>query len=247
MAAPTNREEFKKLCLRRLGWPVININVNDDQVDDRIDQALSKYRTWHYDATVKMYWKHQISADNVANQYIQMPENRRGVIRIFPVSGSAASVNMFDLRYQLRLHELYDFTSTSYVNYAVTMQHIRTLELLFSGLQPIRFNKHTDRLYIDWDWNNDIQVGEYIIIEGLEQLDEETYPDIWSDRWLQNYATALIKLQWGNNMKKYTGVKLPGGVQMDGQTMYNEAIQEIDALHDDVETKYQYPPEFIVG
>lgn len=248
MAKPTTREEFKDHCLRRLGWPVIEINVDDDQVDDRVDEALEYFQQFHFDGTEKTYLKHQVTADNKTNGYLSLTENVKGVTRIFPVTSSNASVNMFDLRYQLRLHELYDFTSTSYVNYTLTMQHIRTLDLLFSGEVPVRFNKHTDRLYIDMDWENDIEVGEYLLLEAYVIVDPDTYNDVWTDKWLQRYCTALIKKQWGNNMKKYTGLQLPGGVQMDGQTIFQESLQEIQELEEEMRMTYEMPPEaFLLG
>jgi len=248
VAKPTTREEFKDHCLRRLGWPVIEINVDDDQVDDRVDEALEYFQQFHFDGTEKTYLKHQVTADDKTNGYLPLTENVKGVTRIFPVTSSNASVNMFDLRYQLRLHELYDFTSTSYVNYTLTMQHIRTLDLLFSGEVPVRFNKHTDRLYIDMDWENDVEVGEYLLLEAYVIVDPDTYNDVWTDKWLQRYCTALIKKQWGNNMKKYTGLQLPGGVQMDGQTIFQESLQEIQELEEEMRMTYEMPPEaFLLG
>lgn len=248
MAKPTTREEFKDHCLRRLGWPVIEINVDDDQVDDRVDEALEYFQQFHFDGTEKTYVKHQVTADDKTNGYLPLTENVKGVTKVFPVTSSNASVNMFDLRYQLRLHELYDFTSTSYVNYTLTMQHIRTLDLLFSGEVPVRFNKHTDRLYIDMDWTNDVQVGEYLLLEAYVIVDPDTYNDVWTDKWLQRYCTALIKKQWGNNMKKYTGLQLPGGVQMDGQTIFQESLQELQELEEEMRMTYEMPPEaFLLG
>ena len=248
MAKPTTREEFKDHCLRRLGWPVIEINVDDDQVDDRVDEALEYFQQFHFDGTEKTYLKHQVTADDKTNGYLPLTENVKGVTRIFPVTSSNASVNMFDLRYQLRLHELYDFTSTSYVNYTLTMQHIRTLDLLFSGEVPVRFNKHTDRLYIDMDWENDVEVGEYLLLEAYVIVDPDTFSDVWTDKWLQRYCTALIKKQWGNNMKKYTGLQLPGGVQMDGQTIFQESLQELQELEEEMRMTYEMPPEaFLLG
>jgi hypothetical protein len=128
------------------------------------------------------------------------------------------------------------------------MQHIRTLDLLFSGEVPVRFNKHTDRLYIDMDWENDVEVGEYLLLEAYVIVDPDTFSDVWTDKWLQRYCTALIKKQWGNNMKKYTGLQLPGGVQMDGQTIFQESLQEIQELEEEMRMTYEMPPEaFLLG
>jgi len=247
MAVPNSRERLKDWCLRQLGFPVIDINVDDDQVEDRIDEALQYFQDFHFDGVEKWYTKHQVTAENVTDEYIPITENIIGVTRIFPVSSSNASVNMFDLRYQLRLHELYDFTSTSYVNYVLTQQHIRTLDLLFSGEQPIRFNRHTDKLYIDWDWSNDIQAGEYIIIEGYLIVDPESYTDVYNDRMLKKLTTAYIKKQWGANLKKYGGMQLPGGIQMNGQQIFDESVQEIAILELEIRNTYESPPQFIMG
>jgi len=247
MGVPATREQLKDWCLRQLGFPVIEINVDDDQVEDRIDEALQYFQQFHYDGVERWYLKHQVTAQNIADQYIPITENIIGVTRIFPVGSTNASVNMFDLRYQLRLHELYDFTSTSYVNYALTMQHIRTLDMLFSGETPVRFNRHSDKLYIDWDWNYDIEPGEWIIVEGFIILDPDAYTDVYNDMMLKRLATAYIKRQWGANMSKFSGMQLPGGVTMNGPQMYQEASNEIKELEDKIRDTYEEPPQFLVG
>ena len=247
MAIPASREQLKDWCLRQLGFPVIEINVDDDQVEDRIDEALQYFQDFHFDGVERWYLKHQVTAQNIADKYIPITDNIIGINRIFPVGSTNASVNMFDLRYQLRLHELYDFTSTSYVNYTLTMQHIRTLDMLFSGETPIRFNRHSNKLYIDWDWNYDIEPGEYIVIEGFIILDPNTYTDVYNDRMLKRLATAYIKRQWGSNMKKFSGMQLPGGIQMNGQQIYDEAVAEIKEIEDLIRDTYEEPPQFLVG
>ena len=247
MAIPASREQLKDWCLRQLGFPVIEINVDDDQVEDRIDEALQYFQDFHCDGVERWDRKHQVTAQNIADKYIPITDNIIGINLIFPVGSTNASVNMFDLRYQLRLHELYDFTSTSYVNYTLTMQHIRTLDMLFSGETPIRFNRHSNKLYIDWDWNYDIEPGEWIVIEGFIILDPNTYTDVYNDRMLKRLATAYIKRQWGNNMKKFAGMQLPGGIQMNGQAIYEEAVAEIKEIEDLIRDTYEEPPQFLVG
>jgi hypothetical protein len=246
MSIPSSREQLKDWCLRQLGFPVIEINVDDDQVDDRIDEALQYFQQFHFDGVERWYLKHQITQENKDNGYIPITENIIGVTRIFPVGSTNASVNMFDLRYQLRLHELYDFTSTSYVNYVLTMQHIRTLDMLFSGETPIRFNRHTDKLYIDWDWANDVDVGEWVIIEGYIIVDPNTYTDIYNDRMLKKLATAYIKKQWGANMSKFAGMQLPGGITMNGIQIFQDAVAEIKELEELIRDTYEEPPQFLL-
>jgi hypothetical protein len=165
MAKITTRSQFKDYCLRRLGHPVVQINVDDDQVEDRIDDALAFFNDYHYDGTQQMYLKHQIKQIDIDRQWINCPDAIQFITGILPFDQSNSSVNMFDLRYQLRLHDLYDFTSVSYVSYEITMQHIRTLNLLFSGTPQIRFNRKMDKLFLDIDWSRDLRVGDWIIIE----------------------------------------------------------------------------------
>jgi len=174
MAKPTTRKLFKEYCLRRLGWPVIDINVDDDQVEDRIDDALSFFHDYHYDGTEKIYMKHRITADDINRRWIHCPDAVISVTRVFPFDDSNSSINMFDLRYQLRLHDLYDFTSVSYVSYEITMQHIATLNMLFSGQPQFRFNRLQNKLFLDIDWTSDREVGEYVIVECYRAMQPDT-------------------------------------------------------------------------
>ena len=247
MSIPSSRDQLKDWCLRQLGFPVIEINVDDDQVDDRIDEAFQYFQQFHFDGVELTYTKHQLTTTDIANKWIPITDNIIGVTRIFPVAASNATVNMFDLRYQLRLHELYDFTSTSYVNYVLTMQHIRTLDLLFSGEQPIRFNRHTNRLYLDWNWMQFAQAGEFIIIEGRVITDPNVYSRVYNDMMLKRLATAYIKRQWGANMSKFAGMQLPGGITMNGLQIYQDAINEIKELEQQIRDTYEEPPQFILG
>jgi hypothetical protein len=174
MAKPTTRAEFKTYCLRRLGFPVIEINVDDDQVDDRIDDALAFFNDYHFDGTEKIYMKHRITAEDINRRWIYCPDAVTFVTNVFPFDDSNSSINMFDLRYQLRLHDLYDFTSVSYVSYEMTMQHIATLNMLFSGKPQFRFNRHQNKLFLDIDWSSDREVGEYVIVECYRQLQPDS-------------------------------------------------------------------------
>ena len=248
MAAVTTRDEFKQYCLKRLGAPVININVDDDQVEDRVTDALQYYTDRHYEGTQKVYFIKIVDQDDINNQYINMDpsvtldgSNNQmeivGVTRIFPVSDSQATVNMFDLRYQLRLNELYDFTSASYINYTLTQQHLRSLEIMFTGEVPIRYNRLMKRLFIDWAWGaSEAPLGTVVVAECYAAINPDAYPGIWNDRWLKEYSTALIKRQWGENMKKFNGVVLLGGVTMNGKEIYDEAVAEIERLESEMES-----------
>lgn len=247
MAIPSSREQMKEWCLRQLGFPVIEINVDDDQVEDRIDEAFQYFQQFHFDGVERWYLTHQITAEDKANKFVPIPDTIIGINRIFPIGSTNASINMFDLRYQLRLHELYDFTSTSYVNYALTMQHIRTLDMLFSGETPIRFNRHTNKLYIDQNWMDGVDVDEWIVIEGFIIVNPETYTKVYNDMMLKRLATAYIKRQWGANMSKFAGMQLPGGITMNGIQIFQDAQQEIKDLEQQIRDTYEEPPQFLVG
>ena len=246
MASPTTRSEFKEYCLRKLGKPVIEINVDDDQVDDRIDEALKYYWDYHFDGTERIYYKHQITANNVVDKYITLPENIIGAVRIFNIGDPMVSNNLFDIRYQIALNDLYTLTSVSMIPYYMMFQHIQLMEQLLVGQQPIRYNRHTDKLYIDMDWEK-VNVGNFLIVEAYEILDPDTYTDAWSDRWLSRYATALIKKQWGSNLTKFSGLQLPGGVQFNGDKIYNDAVNEIEAMEKDMSTSYSLPAFDMIG
>jgi len=332
MATITNRQDFKTYCLRRLGFPVIEINVDDDQVQDRIDDALQYWQDYHFDGLQKVYYIKGLSGSTItasgnttpfiANvayfvggtsgaqasiagvsnnttinvncgqipfttgeplQYVDThgtlqtsgmtvsnflfgdidkryldlsgsqdaqgnPMEIVGISRIFPISDSQANVNMFDLRYQLRLNELYDFTSASYINYTLTQQHLRSLEIMFTGEVPIRFQRHMQRLYIDWNWgNSEAPIGQVVIAECYAAINPDVYNLVWNDRWLKEYATQLIKRSWGNNLSKFAGLQLPGGVTLDGKTIQAEAVAEIERLEKEMENNFGAPLEFFMN
>lgn len=248
MAVPANREQFKDYCLRKLGQPVIEINVDNDQVEDRIDEALSYWRDFHHDAVQRTYMQHQLTSTDIANQYITANNDVMGVSRIFPANGSsgAGRINMFDLRYQIRLNDFISYRATEHLDFYLINRYLTDIDRFFVGETPIEFNRHMNRIHLYWDWENDAVAGEYIIIECTVALDEDTFTDIWSDRSLQRYATALIKRQWGNNMKKHN-VTLLGGATMNGQQIYDEAEAEIEKLEQSIRDEFEEPPRFFTG
>ena len=318
MAKPTTRAQFKDYCLRKLGHPVIQINLDDDQIEDRIDDALSFFHDYHFDGCEKIYMKHQFTQADIDRRWIYCPDPVLFVTGVLPFDDSNSSINMFDLRYQLRLHDLYDFTSVSYVSYEITMQHLRTLNLLFSGTPQFRFNRHHNKVHLDINWESDAQVGKYVIIECYRKMNPDTVTltgtitgntssntltgtsttfdqeviendfitvsdgqevqirkinspteivianslsanvsgvsmtragisDVWNDRFLKKYATALIKRQWGNNMKKFSGIQMPGGVTLNGKEIYDEASEEIKEIEEDMFNFNSLPSEIFTG
>ena len=270
MAIPTSKSTFKSYCLRALGFGVIDINVSDDQADDRIDEALQYFAQYHYDGIEKMYLKYKIteaditraranttttSTDTVdssvtasfeeGNNFIPMPSAVVSVSNIFDFT-NAVQQNMFDIRYQLRLNDLYDFSSTSIIHYQMTMQQLDLLSHVLVGEVPIRFNQHQNRLYLDMDWEQ-MTVDEYLIIECYRKIDPATYTDIFDDIYLKRYATALIKRQWGANLSKFNGVATLGGVTMNGEQIYSQAIEEIQRLEEQIQLSFETPIDYMIG
>lgn len=246
MAQPTNKNEFKEYCLRKLGKPVIEINVDDNQVDDRIDEAIAYWNDYHFDGVEKTFFKKELDQTDIDNQYITVPENIIGVINIFDIGDSLSTNNLFNIRYQFALNEIYDLSNYNLSNYYLAMQHIQFLEEILVGKQPIRYNRHVNKLHIDMDWEK-VEVGNFIVAEAYQVLDPNTYQDMWKDRWLQNYATAKIKYQWGSNLTKFEGMQLPGGVTFNGMQILQDAQQEIDKLEEDMITSYSLPVMDMIG
>lgn len=247
MAVPTTRATFKAYCLRKLGAPVIEINVDDDQVEDRIDEALKYYWDYHFDGTERVYYKHQVTETDITNKYITLPENIIGAVSIFNVGDpSIRSDDLFNIRYQIALNDLYTLTSVSMVPYYMAMEHLSMLTEMLVGKQPIRFNRHTDRLYVDMDWNT-FNVGEFLLVEAYQVVDPETYTDAYGDRWLQNYTTELIKRQWGANLTKFTGMQLPGGVSFNGEKILDDATAAIAKMEEEMISSYSLPILDMIG
>tara|TARA_B100001093_G_scaffold422338_2_gene414875 strand:- start:2824 stop:3570 length:747 start_codon:yes stop_codon:yes gene_type:complete len=248
MATATTRTEFKNYCLRKLGSPVIQINVADEQLEDRIDDALEYYQDYHFDAVEDTYLAHEITQSDMDNKYITINNNIIGIKQVIPLfQASNSSTNMFDIRYQLFLNDVYDLQSQEMLTYQLTQDHLQMVNEMISGRVPIRFNRHMNKLHLDINWGTALTVGENIIIEGVRVIDPDTYTDVWNDRWLKRYATALIKRQWGENITKYEGMTLPGGVTFNGSAILDQAIQEITALEEEMSLNYELPVDIMVG
>lgn len=320
MAAPTTRQEFKLYCLRKLGFPVIEINVDDDQIEDRIDEALRYYWDYHFDGSERIFYRHPVSkkdrqgslsevmvlnggsgyssmdtvvvtandktgnggtaslvvdqtgkilAVNVENPgekyrvpptitiqtqtgsgasfqaynggYVTLPQNIIGAVNIYPVGDpSIRAGDLFNIRYQIALNDLYTLTSVSMVPYYMAMQHISLIQEILVGKQPIRYNRHMNRLYLDMNWDK-VEDEEFLLVEAYQIVDPEVFTDAWNDRWLQNYATALIKRQWGTNLTKFSGLQLPGGVQFNGDRILSDAVTELEKMEQEMISSYSLP------
>ena len=317
MANPSTRQQLIDYCLRQLGAPVLEINVDDDQIEDRIDEAFQYYRDFHFDAVEKVYLSEQISASvltitgvnagsfivgevitgatsgakatvhaslaankvyvknvvgtfttsetisgsqsgisatlsslvlgNYDNKFLTLTDAVISVSRVLPFSSRTRGIDLFDVRYQILLNDLYSIQSTDIIYYSQVKTQLQLMQDLLVGVKPIRFNRHQNRLYIDMSWTDDVAIGEYIIVEAMRVLDPTTFTDVFNDAWLKKYCTALIKQQWGNNLKKFEGVQMPGGVTLNGQKIYDEATEEIQQLKEEVQNTYQEPIDFFTG
>jgi len=270
MAIPTSKTTFKEYCLRSLGDGVIDINISDAQADDRIDEAIQYFSQYHYEGIERMYLKHLITQADVTRatsntastgtdpaddtitaswleggNYIPLPTSVISVVQVFPLTGTGTGANMFDARYQLHLNELFDLSSTSVIQYEMMKNNLDFLEHILIGEAPIRFNQHQNRLYIDADWSTDFVAGQdYIVIECFRKLDPATFTNVYDDVLLKRYATALIKKQWGANLSKFSGVAMLGGVTMNGETIYSQALEEITKLE---ETIFLHEPPILMA
>ena len=248
MAVPSSRTELKDYCLRRLGYPVVDINVDDEQVEDRIDDALKYYQDYHYDGTERIFLKHQITAEDKSNEYITIPEAVIGVVRVFDIGDAIQSSTLFNIRYQIHLNDIFDLGNMGNLsNYTMIQSYLTTLDMMLNGAEQVRFSRHMNRLHIDTDWGSDLKENDYIIVDAFQIIDPEQYSDVYNDMFLKRYVTALIKMQWGSNLSKFEGMQLPGGVTINAQRIMDEAREEIMKIEEEMQLKYEMPPMFYMG
>jgi hypothetical protein len=248
MGIPTSRQQMIDYCLRRLGEPVIQVaqNLDPDQIDDRVDDALLYFQNYHFDGVETVYLAHSLTAQDITQEYIQIPPPVISVLGIVPVANSNQDMGFFDIQYQMRLNDLYTFTSTSIVHYDVMMRHLALLDFEFNVNSGIEFSRHQQQLHINWMWA-DQTVGTYIIIQCYRVLDPNQYPDIWNDLWLKEYTTELLRRQWGENLMKFNGVVMLGNVTLNGGEIYMKAQENIEKLEQRVKDEFSLPIDFFLG
>lgn len=233
--AVANREELKQYALRALGAPLVEIDITDEAMEDRIDEAIAFFREYYFDGVIKMYLKHQITQEDIDNKYIPIPDHIWGINGIFPMSNSAGrQPNIFDLQYQLRMNDLRDLTSTSLVYYSQVMSHIALIDNLLTKQKQIEWNRNTDKLYVFNDWEYSFVVGDYILMDCYSAIDPNESTKFWNNRVFKEYVIALFKKQWAAPLKKYSNITLPGGITVNGQDLYDEAIGELKEIEDDI-------------
>lgn len=249
--AVTSREELKDYCLRSLGAPVIEINVDPDQVEDRIDEALEFFQEFHSDATIRTYFKHKVTAQDIANGYIPITDSIIYLARLFPISSSFNnSMNFFDIKYQMMLNDIADIQNFAgdLAYYEQMQQYLSLLDLKLNGHPQVSFSRLQNRLYIFGDFaDKDIKEDDYVIAEVYQIVDPETFTSVYNNKFLKRYSTALIKRQWGQNLIKFEGMQLPGGVTLNGRQIYEDASTDIEKLEEQMRLEQELPPDFMVG
>ena len=246
MAKPNSRQSLIDYALRALGAPVIEINVDEDQLEDRLDEALQFYQEYHSDSIIRNYRKHLVTQEDVTNGYVTLPDSMIFVNSVWPINASSTQAGMFSVEYQMHLNDLYNLRHPGVlIDYEMTKSYMSLIDLKINGMsQKSTFSRHQNRVYIE---GNDLEEGIYIIVEGHEVLDPETYTDIYNDMLLKKYLTALIKRQWGLNLIKFEGMQLPGGVTLNGRQIYDDAIQDIEKIEETMQLTFEKPTDFFVG
>jgi len=251
MSSPATRRQLIDFCLRRLGEPVIEINVDEDQLQDKVDDALQVYQEYHSDATKKIYLKHLVTATDVANEYISVSSNIIYISKLFPISTTFnTSFNFFDIKYQMMLNDVADLSTYAgdMAYYEQMQQYLSLLDMKLSGTPQVQFSRKENRLYIFGDFaDQDIQAGDYIVAEVYQIIDPNTATSIYNDKFIKSYTTQLIKQQWGQNLIKFEGMQLPGGVTLNGRQFYDDATAELEKLLETMRMENELPPDFFVG
>ena len=249
MAKPNSRQTFIDYCLRSLGAPVIEINVDEDQLDDRVDEALQFYQYYHDDAIEKVYLKHVITQTDIDNGYITTNDLITDVVRILPLRDAVSSTDMFDIRYQMHLNDIYSLGFLgSLTDYVMGQQWLALLDLVIdSDDKHVNFEKHKNRLEIFMDWSEEVEVGDNLIVECYRIIDPDTFTDVYNDYFLKRYCTALIKKQWGQNLIKFEGMVMPGGVTFNGRQLFDDAVQELEQLVEEARLNWEKPVDFMTG
>ena len=280
MSKPSTRQELIDYCLRQLGAPVLEINVDDDQIDDLVDDAIQVFNERHYDGVERMYLKYKITQSDLDrgeatdtsgvgivttttsatisgigstnfnfyenSNFIQVPDSVIGIEKIFKVDTSTISSGMFNIKYQLFLNDLYYFNTIGLLQYSMTKSYLEDIDYLLTSDKQLRFNKVQDKLYLDTDWGS-LNLDDFLIIDCYRILNPVESTQVYNHQFLKKYLTALIKRQWGQNLLKFRGVKLPGGIELNGREIYEDAERELADIKQRMSSEYELPPLDLIG
>ena len=247
MAKPNTRATLQEYCLRSLGSPVIEVNVDDDQIEDRTDDALQFYQEYHSDGVIREYIKHELTAADITNNYITLNDSVTSVVRMLKINATAGS-SLFDMGYHMRQNDIFllQGLSTQMQEYEMSQQKLSLVDHRLNSQEHIRFSRHMNRIHMDEGYGG-LVAGEFIVLEVYSIIDPSTYTDVFNDHFLKKYLTALIKRQWGANMMKFEGFQLPGGITLNGRQMFDDAIEEIKELEEECRLAWMTPDNFIMG
>jgi len=256
MAQPSTRAEFKEYCLRRLGKPVVDINVDDDQLEDRIDDAVEFFQEFNFDGVERVFYSHQITQTDLDNKFLTVTEGSLAgttdtILGITKIARAESDSSIFDVQYQMRLNDVtgtFGSMATAEMQYYwMRMSNLEMIQDMIDREPTIRFNRRTDKLFIDWNWSKDINKDQYVVLDAYRAVDPGAYAEVWQDRLLRDYCTALFKEQWGMNLSKFEGVQLPGGVTLNGRAVLEDARAEIERLKETASLQYELPIDFYTG
>ena len=250
MAAPSTRQTHIDYCLRRLGDPVIEINVDDDQLEDRVDESLEYFREYHSEALQRTFLKHLVTATDVTNEFITIDSAITQVTKLFSIQTGTSTTNFFDIKYQMMLNDMTDIHGTmgNLAYYDMMQQYLGTIDMMLNGNPQTTFVRKQNRLYIHGDFaDGDIVAGKYLVAEVYKEINDSDYTTVWNDLWLKEYTTALFKQQWGQNLIKFDGMVLPGGVTLNGRQIYDDASLDVDKLRERIRLEHEMPADFFIG
>ena len=249
MAKPNSRTTLIDYCLRNLGASVIEINVDEDQIDDRVDEALQFYQHYHADAIEKVFLKHQVTQTDIDNGYIAINDLVTDVLRVLPIRDTYSANNLFDIKYQMHLNDMFSLGYMgSLLEYSMAQQYLSTLDLVIDNDNKfISFDRHRNRLRIDMAWSEEVSVNDYLVVECYRIIDPDTFTDVYNDYYLKKYLTSLLKKQWGTNLLKFEGMVMPGGVTFNGRQLFDDAIAELEKLEEEVRLNWEQPIDFYTG
>jgi len=250
MPTVNSRKKLKDYIYRKLGGPVIEINVDDAQVEDRIDDAVQFLGEYHFDGVEKIYLPYTITQTDMDQGYINIANpNILSIVNLYPIGGESqtSTDNVFGVRYQYSLQDFNSLIAMDLANWTIVQQRLSLIQQMLEPEKQIRWNRITNQLFIDAEWDVDFPVGTNLIFEVYSQVNPADYPDVYDNHFLKKYATTLVKMQWGQNLSKYSGIQLPGGVTFDGKAIYDAAKEEADKLESEMRASFELPPDFLVG